>query len=151
MHWPFATGFLPAKYREYVFNEQGERPEDLLRRCVHRDYLLCLTVCTYFLDFSGTNVNVNVNVNSIQFRHLYAPANEHHVGAYGEKKTKENISLLVQFIILWNVFHSYMNEKRKKNQSTMKKWDFSFVLKEWSESPGSRKSTGSEFHTADEA
>ena len=27
----------------------------------------------------------------------------------------------------------------------------SFVLKEWSESPGSRKSTGSEFHMADEA
>ena len=35
----------------------------------------------------------------------------------------------------------------EKNQSTMKKWDFSFVLKEWSESSGSRKSTGSEFHS----
>ena len=25
--------------------------------------------------------------NSIQFRHLYAPANEHHVGAHGEEKS----------------------------------------------------------------
>ena len=24
--------------------------------------------------------------NSIQFRHLYAPANKYHVGAHGEKK-----------------------------------------------------------------
>ena len=39
----------------------------------------------------------------------------------------------------------------EKNQSTVKKWDFSFVLKEWSECPGSRKSAGNEFNTADEA
>ena len=32
----------------------------------------------------------SIQFNSIQFRHLYAPANEHHVGAHGEEKTKEN-------------------------------------------------------------
>ena len=39
-----------------------------------------------------------------------------------KKKAIDNITII-----------KYMNEKRKKNQSTMKKWDFSFVLKEWSE------------------
>ena len=34
-------------------------------------------------------------------------------------------------------FNSVHECKTKKSQSTMKKWDFSFVLKEWSESPGS--------------
>ena len=28
--------------------------------------------------------------NSIQYRHLYAPANEHHVARTAKKKTKEN-------------------------------------------------------------
>ena len=28
--------------------------------------------------------------NSIQFGHLYAPANKHHVGAHGEKKAIDN-------------------------------------------------------------
>ena len=75
-------------------------------------------------------------LDSIQFRHLYASANKHHVGAHGEKKA---------------TIMKYMNGQLKKNQSTLKKWDFSFVLNEWSDSPGSRKFTGSEFHTADEA
>ena len=46
---------------------------------------------------------------SIQFNSdiLHAPANEHHVGAHGEEKTKEN-----------NKVHEC---KTKKNQSTMKK------------------------------
>ena len=35
-------------------------------------------------------ISRNVNSNSIQFRHLYAPANEHHVGAHGEEKTTES-------------------------------------------------------------
>ena len=39
-----------------------------------------------------------IQFNSIQFRHLYAPANKHHVGAHGEKAT----------II------KYMNGQRKK-------------------------------------
>ena len=29
----------------------------------------------------------SIQFNSIQFRHLYAPANKHHVGAHGEKAT----------------------------------------------------------------
>ena len=81
-------------------------------------------------------VALHADINSIQFRHLYAPANKHHVGAHGEKKA---------------TIIKYMNGQRKKNQSTLNKWDFSFVLNEWSDSPGSRKSTGSEFRTADEA
>ena len=72
--------------------------------------------------------------NSIQFRHLNATANEHHVCTHGEKK-----ATLIK----------YMNKKRKKINQLRKKWDFGFVLKKWSERPGSRKSAGSEFYTAD--
>ena len=54
----------------------------------------------------------SIQFNSIQYRHLYAPANEHHVGAHGEEtKLQRKIK--------------YMNDKRK-NQSTMKKVRFQF-------------------------
>ena len=43
-----------------------------------------------------------IQFNSIQYRHLYAPANEHHVGAHGEEtKLQRKIK--------------YMNDKRKKS------------------------------------
>ena len=43
-----------------------------------------------------------IQFNSIQYRHLYAPANEHHVGAHGEEtKLPRKIK--------------YMNDKRKKS------------------------------------
>ena len=73
--------------------------------------------------------------NSIQFRHLYAPANEHHVGAHGEDKKLKRII-------------KYMNEKRKKSINH-EKVRFQFCSEGVEQSPGSRKSTGSEFHTAD--
>ena len=45
---------------------------------------------------------VALQFNSIQYRHLYAPANEHHVGAHGEEtKLQRKIK--------------YMNDKRKKS------------------------------------
>ena len=47
-------------------------------------------------------VENSIQFNSIQYRHLYVPANEHHVGAHGEEtKLQRKIK--------------YMNDKRKKS------------------------------------
>ena len=79
----------------------------------------------------------SIQFNSIQYRHLYAPANEHHVGAHGEEtKLQRKIK--------------YMNDKRKKSVN-FEKVRFQFCSEGVERESGSRKSTGSEFHTADEA
>ena len=55
--------------------------------------------------------------DSIQFRHLYAPANEHHVGAHGKEKK------------LWIII-KYMNEKRK-NKSIIELWKSEISVLFW--------------------
>ena len=75
-------------------------------------------VCMYVFN--------SIQFNSIQYRHLYAPANEHHVGAHGEETKLQRKSPVMlhlkrdgmgvarknQYI---HVIGKYMNDKRKKS------------------------------------
>ena len=100
--FPLSEGIFPSSFKQTIVHPQPKKtslPDDDFNN--FRPISNLNFISKILEKVVTSRIQSNPQYNSIQFRHLYAPANEHHGGAHGEKKLRTIIK--------------YINEKRKKS------------------------------------